>query len=604
MTQHLWTQPHHDGSSLYVSDPAPSLGDTVTVFLRLPRYGDVTTALVRTMVDGEQVLVPATLDRQDDRDAWLRADIRVENPVQNYRWLLDGGPHGYQWLTGTGLHARDVTDASDFRFTTYPAPPSWAADAVLYQIFPDRFARAVERPLPAWAVPARWEDPVMEPGPGRSRQLYGGDLDGIRAHLDHIASLGANTVYLTPFFPARSNHRYDASSFDHVDPVLGGDAALARLAEDLHARGMRLLGDLTANHCGNGHEWFRAAVADPASPEAGFFFFRRYPSDYVGWFGHREMPKLDHRNPELRRRFYEGPDSVVARWLGPSGLDGWRIDVANMTGRLGALDLNHDVARAIRASMAAVHPDSLLLGEHNYDASADLDGDGWHGVMNYAGFARPVWQWLRNPPDYPLQHGQFLAIPRLPGGNFVQSYRDFTAAAPWRAAAHAMNLVGSHDTWRVRTALGDARLAVVALGLLATMPGIPMLWSGDEIGLEGWSGEHARTPFPWDSAGWDHATLAATRAMFGARRDSEALRRGGLRWLVVDDDAIVFAREAPGETVIVQASRSDHAPVRLPAAYLGSRLAGLAGTADVVADGGGLVTLPPGGPALRMWRLG
>ena len=163
----------------------------------------------------------------------------------NYRWLLDGVPDGYQWLNGEGLHAHDVTDAADFRLTTHAAPPSWAQDAVLYQIFPDRFAKSVDRPVPAWAVPQRWDDPVIGNGPETPYQLYGGDLDGITAHLDHIASTGANTVYLTPVFPARSNHRYDASTFDVVDPQLGGDAALARLSDALHARGMRLLGDLT-----------------------------------------------------------------------------------------------------------------------------------------------------------------------------------------------------------------------------------------------------------------------------------------------------------------------------------------------------------------------
>jgi len=603
--QHLWTEPHHDGSPRYVSTPAPGLGEVVTLFLRVPSQSDVTRAVVRTMVDGEQVLVPASVDRRDHRDTWYRADLRVENVVQPYRWLLDGGRHGYQWLTGTGLHARDVTDASDFRLTTHAPPPEWARDAVVYQVFPDRFARSAERPLPDWAVPAQWEDPVLGAGPQRSRQIYGGDLDGVRAHLDHIASLGADTVYLTPFFPARSCHRYDATSFDSVDPLLGGDEALARLANDLHARGMRLIGDLTANHCGSGHDWFRAALADPAAPEAEFFFFNHHPDDYVGWFGFRTMPKFDHRSAELRRRLYGGPDSVVARWLGDSGLDGWRIDVGNMTGRLGALDLNHDVARAIRATMAAARPDSLLVAEHSFDASGDLAGDGWHGVMNYAGFTRPMWQWLRAAPDLPLEHGKYLGIPRLPGSAFAAAFREFVAAAPWRATAHAMNLVGSHDTWRIRTALGDGGRAVVALGLLATLPGIPMLWAGDEIGLEAWSGEDARSPFPWQAPEtWDHATLAATRSLFGARRESVALRRGGLRWFVVDDDVLVFAREAPGETVLVQAARADHAPVRLPAAYLGSHLAGFAGTADVVADAVGLLTLPPGGPAVRMWRLG
>ena len=297
-----WSAPHHDGSATYVSDLAPNLGETVAVFLRVPRASGVRQALLRVYVDGEQALTETVVDREDDHEVWLRGNVPLHNPVVNYRWLLDGVPDGYQWLNGEGLHAHDVTDAADFRITAHAAPPSWAQDAVLYQIFPDRFAKSVDRPVPVWAIPQRWDDPVIGNGPETPYQLYGGDLDGITAHLDHIASTGANTVYLTPVFPARSNHRYDASTFDNVDPQLGGDAALARLSDALHARRMRLLGDLTTNHCGDAHEWFQTAVADATTPEAGYFIFTDHPHEYVCWFGYPSLPKFDHRDPRLRRR--------------------------------------------------------------------------------------------------------------------------------------------------------------------------------------------------------------------------------------------------------------------------------------------------------------
>jgi alpha-glucosidase len=598
----LWALPHHDGSSNYVSDSAPDLGDVVSVFLRVPRVTDITHAHLCSIFDGERQLIEAAVDRQDERDTWWRADLPIHNPVMSYRWLLDGGPHGYQWYNGAGLHRRDVTDAANFRIASHAPPPDWAGDAVLYQIFPDRFAKSIDRPTPDWAIPADWDDPVARSSPGKALQYYGGDLDGVREHLDHIASLGANTVYLTPFFPGHSNHRYNASTFLEVDPLLGGDEALHRLSEDLHARGMRLMGDLTTNHCGTEHDWFRAAVADPEAPEADYFIFERHPDLYACWLGHRTLPKFDHRNPQLRRALYEGPDSVVARWLGRGGLDGWRIDVANMTGRYKDVDVNHDVARAIRATMAAADPDSLLLAEHNFDASGDLLGDGWHGTMNYAGFSVPMWQWLRPQPALPLPHTAYPALPRLPGSDVVRAMRDFAAATPWRAVAHAMNLVSSHDSPRVRTVLQDEDLVTVAMGLLATMPGIPMIWSGDEIGMEGIDGEDGRRPFPWQHPErWDQVRLGITRALFKARADSPALRRGGLRWLATSDDAIVFARETPGETVVVQASRAEHQGFRLPAQYLGPRLTGIAGSPDVSA-GRGHLALPADGPAFHMWR--
>jgi alpha-glucosidase len=485
-----WSTPHHDGSATYVSDLAPNLGDTVAVFIRVPRASGVRQALLRVYVDGEQALTETVVDREDEHEIWLRGNVPLNNPVVNYRWLLDGGPDGYQWSNGEGLHAHDVTDAADFRLTAHAAPPSWAQDAVLYQIFPDRFAKSVERPVPAWAVPQRWDDPVIGNGPETPYQLYGGDLDGIRPPRSHRQH-GRQHRLPDPGIPGPSNHRYDASTFDSVDPQLGGDAALARLSDALHARGMRLLGDLTTNHCGEAHEWFQTAVADATTAEAGYFIFTDHPHAYVCWFGCSSLPKFDHRDPRLRRRLYEGPDSVVARWLGPHGLDGWRIDVANMTARTGTTDLNHMVATTIRATMAAANPESLLLAEHSHDASQDLLGDGWHGVMNYAGFTRPIWQWLNAPGPVPFQPGPFTAMPRFPGGAITTAMRSFAAAQPWRATTHALTLVDSHDTMRIRTLLHDPALETVAFRLLATMPGIPMLWAGDEIGQEGVNGEDA-----------------------------------------------------------------------------------------------------------------
>ena len=601
MTDIAWSQPHHDGSATYVPDPNPKLGGRVSVLLRVPRSSDVTSAWARVINDGEPELVRATIDRQDERDTWLRAELPVVNPIVSYRWLLDGGPYAYQWLNGAGLHSHDVADAGDFRLSTYDPPPQWAT-GTMYQIFPDRFAKSVDRPAPAWAKAADWDDPVIGEGPDTLRQYFGGDLDGITLHLDHIASLGVGTIYLTPFFPAESNHRYNASTFDEIDPLLGGDVAMARLAAAAHARGIRLMGDLTTNHIGHTHEWFRAALADPNSPEAKFFFFTDHPSHYDTWWGLKEMPIVDHRSSELRRRFYDGPDSVVAKWLGPHALDAWRIDVANMTGIHGGINVSHEVATTIRRTMAMVASESFLQAESNHDASRDLYGDGYHGTMNYAAFTRPLWQWLLPPQRRPYAHGKYPMLPNLPGRLIVSAMRELSGVTPWQGTLHAMNLIGSHDTHRVASLLGNPGLVDVAFGMLAAYPGVPMIYAGDEIGLTALGAEYARIPMPWaHPERWDERRLATTRALFGARAKSAALRHGGLRWLCIGDDALTFLREAPGETVLVHAARADHTPIRIPAVVVGSELAGLAGTADLQADADGMINLPAEGPAFGMW---
>jgi alpha-glucosidase len=133
--------------------------------------------------------------------------------------------------------------------------------------------------------------------------------------LDHLVDLGVNALYHTPIFPAESNHRYDAASFDHVDALLGGDEAYRRLIEAAHARGIRVIGDLTTNHSGVAHEWFRS-VRHPDAPEAAFYYFHDAAhTTYETWLDAATLPKFDWNSAELRRRFIEGPDSVVGRWL-------------------------------------------------------------------------------------------------------------------------------------------------------------------------------------------------------------------------------------------------------------------------------------------------
>lgn len=170
------------------------------------------------------------MDRETEHETWWRADVEVHNPVTRYRFLLDLGSARHRWLTGEGVVAHDPTDVGDFRLSAHDPPPAWAADAVFYQVFPDRFAPSSRRPeLPGWALPAAWDDPVIRHGPASMHQLYGGDLVGLRERLDHLTELGVNAVYATPFFPAESNHRYNAASFAEVDPLLGGDEALVAL---------------------------------------------------------------------------------------------------------------------------------------------------------------------------------------------------------------------------------------------------------------------------------------------------------------------------------------------------------------------------------------
>ncbi|MBO9521749.1 MAG: glycoside hydrolase family 13 protein [Nocardioidaceae bacterium] len=550
---HLLHEPHHDGSPLYLKQETARLGDEVPIRVRTSEHDPVEAIWVRTVEDGEPFFTSCTVDRVDGDAVWWAGHVHVRNPVQRYRFLVETEDGRVRWLNAAGVFDRDVTDADDFRVSVYDAAPDWGRDAIVYQIFPDRFARSAAadtRPIPDWAVPAQWDDDPIHVGPHTPLQFYGGDLDGITERLDHVTALGFDTIYLTPVFPAESNHRYNASTFDEVDPLLGGDKAYRRLIDEAHTRGLRVLGDLTSNHTGDTHEWFLRARADKRSKERRFYYFAPDGS-YEGWKGYDTLPKLDHTSRELGSRFR----AVVQRWL-EFGIDGWRIDVANMTGRHAEVDIAHQVAREIRAAATEVRPDALVLAEHGHDATGDLDGDGWHGTMNYYGFSFPVWEWLRDPRREVPSFGLPVDVPRRGGVEAVTAMRAFTASFGWRSVSASWNILGSHDSPRIRTTTGSADLHHLAVVLQFTLPGVPMVFAGDELGFEGTDGEDSRRTMPWDShESWELRTAAVYARLAGLRRTHPALRRGSLRWVRIGHDDIAFLREHPRETLLVSVTR-------------------------------------------------
>jgi len=581
------TEPHHDGSELYVLDRPEEVGGKATLRLRTPR-GAGEQVWLRYVVDGEPRTAEAVVDEESGSETWWRADLPVPNALVRYRWLVDGGSAGYRWVNGLGMHAHEVAGADDFVLALDPGAPAWHARSVVYQIFPDRFASsgaAAGAQRPDWAVPRDWDRLPEGRSRNTARELYGGDLRGVEQHLDHIEELGANLIYLTPFFPARSAHRYDASSFDEVDPLLGGDAALRSLLAAAHARDLRVLGDLTLNHCGAGHEWFLRAEEDPSSPEREMFFFDGSPPlGYACWVGVRSLPTLNWSSPELRKRM----ERVFRRWL-DEGLDGWRIDVANMVGRYKLMDLNHDVGAWARERIG----DGLLLAEHGHDYRPDLDGRGWHGVMNYSGFLRPTWWWLHGGT---LETDVFsdTPAPAYSGLEAVSAMRAFRAGVSWEATVNSWTLLDSHDTARFRTVTASRAKHVVGIGMQMTTPGVPMIFAGDEIGLEGEWGEDARRTMPWAHPEvWDTELLASYRTLGKLRRSNDALARGGMRYFHVSDDAIAYIRETRDERLLCLAARAAHDPISTPFPELETLFG------DDARDG----VLPSDGPAFHIWRV-
>jgi glycosidase len=389
---------------------------------------------------------------------------------------------------------------------------------LIYQIFVDRFAGRGGTPL---SLPAE----IAEPW----KHHAGGTLDGIAAKLDHVAALGADAIYLTPVFAAPSNHKYDTASFEEIDSAFGGGEAFDALAAECERRGLGLVLDGVFNHVGETHPWFVEARANPKSPKARWFRFRSHPDDYERWRGHRHLPELALDHP--------GPAAVVLKtvrgWI-ERGATGWRLDCAN--------DLGLEVCEAIAA--AAGGSADGAIGEVMTWASEWIEEGRLDGVMNYW-FRESLVGTLRGEVD-PAQLAANLHL----------------MAERWRPEAlrRSWNVLSSHDTPRLATLVPDAAARALARVLAFTVPGTPLCYYGEEIGMEGGPDPDNRRPMVWDESHWDAASLAHWKRLATLRTKRRALREGG--YLPIPSPAAPsiasFARTTakPEELAIVVANAS------------------------------------------------
>lgn len=602
--------PHHDGSALYVSDQHPKLGDKLKVRIRVHRnLGRIKHILLRNSDSGE-AFFSKPFKKVFTRNGWdwYEGFLVMHNPEVHYRFYIELSGGVSYWYNSLGLHELDQADRDDFKINTYNQVPKWVSSAVMYQIFPDRFAKSIrleQQELPDWAIPAKWDAEVLATGPGVAQQFFGGDLYGVIEHLDHLKRIGANVLYMTPIFPAQSNHRYDSKNFDEVDQLLGGNQALIELVNKCHQMGIKVMGDLTANHSGSSHDWFLAAYKNPAAKESEFYYFSENNTKYESWWGVPSLPKLNWNSKELRKRFIQGKKSVVAKWLQqPFNLDGWRIDVANMTGWIGQDNMNREIGKEIRKTMLDVNEQAFLIGEATSDAAELFDGDGYMGAMTYSNFTRPVWRWLWNLTDKRFEGQVGVGRKGISGNDLAQLNTRFAGTFPWHMRLSNLNALDTHDTGRFKsfTIPGSQR---VAAGLQFTFPGIPMVFAGDEFGLDGVNGENSRTPIPWNGERKHDPSMIEVYSMLAKiRKSSKAIQQGSMRWLYTSEEALMFARETKTETILVLATRGRDRKIELSIDAVSDtkRAENLFGGGEIKRSGGKL-KFDAKALDLQIWRL-
>ncbi|MGN7455688.1 alpha-glycosidase [Paenibacillus pasadenensis] len=401
------------------------------------------------------------------------------------------------------------------------SPPDWVKEAVFYQIFPERFANGDPSNDPEGVEP--WG------GKPTPKNFFGGDLQGVIDHLDHLQELGVNAIYFNPLFQATTNHKYDTSDYMKVDAHFGDNALLKRLVDACHERGIRVMLDAVFNHSGKEFEPFRdVREKGKDSKYADWFHVMEWPIQvkdgrptYETFAFEPLMPKLNTENPEVKDYLL----GVARYWIEEMGIDGWRLDVAN--------EVDMAFWREFRRTVKDVNPDAYILGEMFHDALPWLGGDQFDAVMNY-----------------PFTH---LVIDYAGKGiigadRFADKIGELMASYPDSANEVAFNLLGSHDTERLLTLCGgDKERMKLATLLQFVFPGAPCVYYGDEIGLDGAGDPDCRKCMEWDESKQDRELLGFFQRVISLRKEHRALRTGKLGFLHAAEGGSLLVLERKDE---------------------------------------------------------
>lgn len=559
---------------------------------------------MRAEFDNEETSLPMHKQRSQPQPgvtAW-RATIDTTKGQPRHRYSFKMLWHNRQlWFTPQGFSRFPPARLEQFAVDYPGAGPEWVVEQVFYQIFPDRFARSQQRnperdktyyhhAAGHETIFHEWDEPVTAQAGGST--FYGGDLDGISEKLPYLKKLGVTALYLNPVFVAPSVHKYDTEDYRHVDEQFGGDEALLRLRENTLREGMRLILDGVFNHSGDSHAWFDrhnrgtgGACHNPDSSQRDWYSFDD-EGRALDWLGYASLPKLDYQSPTMVDEIYGGEDSIVRHWLkAPWNMDGWRLDVVHMLGEGGGARNNLQHVAGITRSAKQARPDAFVFGEHFGDARQWLQADAEDSAMNYRGFTFPLWGFLANT--------DISYDPQLIDAETCMKWMDnYRASLSHQQQLRMFNQLDSHDTARFKSLLGkDVARLPLAVTWLFTWPGVPCIYYGDEVGLDGNNDPFCRKTFPWAPEKQDKALLALYQRLIKLRKQSQALRYGGCQVVYAHDNVVVFVRVYNQQRVLVAINRGEACEVVLEDSPL------LAGKTWMVKEGKatfheGVLTLP------------
>ena len=587
---------YSDGSSYFVSDPEPELGQTVSIRIRMYEDAPVRHVLVRTCPNGAENFTEAKKVMTEHGLAYYEASVVVSEPRMHYHFYLACDDVIY-YYTQKEITTYIPDHTYDFVLLANYRQPSWVKNSVFYQIFPDRFCNGDpsndvqdgEYQVDGHGtIHMNWEDEPLLYEKGFCMDFYGGDLQGVKEKIPYLRELGVNAVYLNPIFEAPSNHKYDCIDYLHVDKHFGGDEALAELSEALHENGMKLMLDISINHTGMAHKWFNrdglyfdksiGAYNNPDSKERSYYFFEPGTNEYMGWANVPSLPTLNYTSKELREAIYESEDSVLKKWLKPPyNIDGWRFDVADVFARNNEIQLSHEIWPEIRKSIREENPDAFILAEDWGDCGVYLQGTEWDSPMNYYGCGRVLRQFAGLPDLFNERNEILRKVNYTMTAEDVKGrITEHLSKIPFVVAQNQFNLIDSHDISRLHNHKNISketwRCAVILQFMLV---GAPTIYYGDEAEIGGWTenNEGCRAPMPWgtDFIGTEAYKLYHTLAHL--KQDCPALKEGGMKFLYAEGRTISIARFDDTEAFVAVASQEEHdTSIRLPLGSIGAKL--------------------------------
>jgi cyclomaltodextrinase len=410
--------------------------------------------------------------------------------------------------------------------------PSWIYDSIFYQIFPDRFANGDLTNDPPNVL--EWNTPP------RINGFHGGDLQGILKNMDYLSDLGINAVYLNPIFLSPSTHRYNTVDYFQIDPKLGTMADFSELIRTIHDRGMHIILDGVFNHTGRGFFAFGDILENQEnSPYKDWYTINHFPvdaysagdaGDYLGWWKYKSLPKLNTRNPNVRKYIFN-----VARYWIEQGADGWRLDVPN--------EIDDDAFwLEFRQMVHEANPEAYLMGEI-WEADPRWVGEShFDGLMNY-----PLRTMIL---DFVNQKSS--------AKDYADKLERLLTCYPAENEYAMYNLLGSHDVDRLWNSLGgDVNRIKLAYLVLFTLLGIPAVYYGDEIGLTGGKDPDCRKAFIWQTERWNHEMHDWVKKLTAIRKEQDVLKRGDYQRLHEEDRCLAFIRTNQDQRLIgiINASR-------------------------------------------------